>query len=82
MYGGKCYFVSPEKSSKFKEAKAKCRSIQADSQLVSITSSGLYQALIEFVESKITGLKMYQVWTSGIYDVSYHLFLEALHQVI
>ena len=72
-HGEKCYFLSEGTVRTFSEAQKACSLAREGSELVSITSEGLYRALISFVRSKITG--RYNIWTSGMYNVSHILTL-------
>jgi len=64
-FGGKCFFLTKTTTRRFSEAKNAC--IQQGSQLASITSAELYNALVSFIRPQVED-SVYRIWTSGRYD--------------
>jgi len=69
MYGGKCFFLkrAATRSRSFAAAKRVCEDTHPGSQLASITSSELFNALESFIRSQID-VTYTEMWTSGRYD--------------
>jgi len=65
-FGDKCFFMTKTETRRFSQAKNACTQ-QGGSQLASITSAELYNALVNFIRSQMEG-SYYNMWTSGRYD--------------
>jgi len=65
-FGGKCFFLTKTTAFRFSEAKNACTQ-QGGSQLASITSAELYNALVSFIRPQVED-SVYRLWTSGRYD--------------
>merc|ERR1712212_1468071 len=64
-FGGKCFFMTKTTASRFSDAKDVCT--QQGSQLASITSAELYNALVNFIRPQVEN-GYYNMWTSGRYN--------------
>merc|ERR1712136_666327 len=64
-FDGKCFFMSKTTAQLFSDAENAC--IQEESQLASITSAELSNALVNFIRPKVEG-RLKNIWTSGRYD--------------
>jgi len=69
LFGDKCFFVMKTKAQRFSDAKNLCT--QDGGQLASITSTELYQALMNFIRPQmetLTSRYYINIWTNGRYD--------------
>jgi len=67
LHGDKCYFLTETTSRSFSDATIACGKIHEGSELASITSAELYEALVKYIRPKV-GEHYYDIWTNGRYD--------------